>query len=187
MGVNDARLERTGAAQSPGGIAGEGHGQRGPAVVRVTQRDDFRRPRVTARGQDGRLIRLGAAVCKEGFAQPAAGRDLGDAFGQCGLGLGSEDRGDVLQSVDLLVNPGIHFLVAMSDANGENAAEKVQILVAVSVVNILVFGARNHQRFLVVVEDGGEQKFLVCEKDLFFCHNADPSMLTKFEQTARRG
>jgi len=139
--VDDSRLERARSAETPRGLAGERHGQRGPAVIRVAQRDDFRRPRETARCQDRSLVCLGAAVREERLAQTAAGRDLDDTLGQRGLRLCGEDCRDVLRPVDLLVNPGIHFFIAVADADGENAVEKIQILVAVGVVNKLVFGA----------------------------------------------
>ena len=63
-----------------------------------------------------------------------------------------------------------HLIVAMAHADGENAAEEVQILVAVRVPDELIFGMIQNQRLLEVMEDGREQKILIGENDFFFGH-----------------
>ena len=60
--VHDAGLRR---AEPPGALPGERHRQRRAAVIGVAQRDDFGVAGVAARGQDGGLVGLGAAVGEE--------------------------------------------------------------------------------------------------------------------------
>ena len=63
---------------------------------------------------------------------------------------------------------GVHLVVAVADADGDDAAEEIEVLVAVGVPDVLILGARDDQRFLEVMEDGGEEEFLVGEDDFFF-------------------
>ena len=51
------------------------------------------------------------------------------------------------------VDLGVDLVVAVADADGHDAAEEIQILVAVGVPDILVLGARDDQRLLVEMED----------------------------------
>ena len=117
-------------------------------MIAVAQRDDFVRAGVAARGQNGGFIGFGAAVGEEALGQLAARSDAGDALGQRGLRLIGEHGRDVLQLVDLLVNLSIHRLVAMADADGDDAAEEIQILIAVGVPDELILGVRDDQRLL---------------------------------------
>src|SRR5688572_16381294 len=66
----------------------------------------------------------------------------------------------------------VHLFIAVPHANSENSAKEVEVLVAVNIEHILILGASHHQGFFVVVKDGWEQKFLVCEEDLLFRHRA---------------
>jgi len=87
-----------------------------------------------------------------------------------GLWFIGEDGGDMLQPVDLGVQLTIYFLVAVPDADGDDAAEKIQVLIAVGIPDILVLGVRDDQRFFVVMKDGREKMVPVGEKDFFFGH-----------------
>ena len=78
--------------------------------------------------------------------------------------------GNVQQIIDLLMYRLIYFLVAVTDAHGEDAAEEIQVLVAVGVPNELVLCAGQHQRIFVVVEYCGEQILLVGKNDFVFGH-----------------
>ena len=139
-------------------------------MIGVAQRHDFRVAGVAARRQDGGLVGLRAAVGEERFGELAAGRDRGDLLRQRRLRLVGEHRGDVLQRVELAVHLGVHLVVAVPHAHRDDAAEEIQVLVAVGVPHVLVLGARHHQRLLVVMEDRGEQEFLVGENDFVFGH-----------------
>ena len=94
----------------------------------------------------------------------------GKLLRQRGLRLIGEHRGDVLQAVDLRVQLLIHLFVAMADADGDDAAEEIQVLIAVGIPDVLILGVRDDQRLFVVMEDGGEQMVAVGEDDLFFGH-----------------
>jgi hypothetical protein len=76
----------------------------------------------------------------------------------------------VLQRIDLFVDLGIHLIVAMADAHGDDAAEEIEVLVAVGIPHVLILGARYDERFLVEVEDAREEEFLVRENDFVFSH-----------------
>ena len=156
--------------EPPVGLRGEAHGQRRAAVIGVAQRHDFGRSGVAAGGENRGFVGFGAAVGEERFGELAGGRDLGQFLRERGLRLIGEDGGYVLQLVDLRVQLLVHLFVAVADADGDDAAEEIQILIAVRVPHVLIFGVRDHQRFFVVVEDGGEEMVAVGEQDVFFGH-----------------
>ena len=79
-------------------------------MIGVAQRHDFGIAGVAAGGEDGGFVGLGAAIGEERFGELAAGRDGGDFLREGGLRLIGEDRGDVLQGVELAVNLGVHLL-----------------------------------------------------------------------------
>ena len=95
---------------------------------------------------------------------------MGQLLRECGLRLIGEDRGDMLQPVDLGMQLFVHVVVAVTDADGDDAAEEIQILISIGVPHVLILGVGDHQRFLVVVEDGGEEMVPVGEEDVFFGH-----------------
>jgi hypothetical protein len=58
----------------------------------------------------------------------------------------------------------------MTDADGDDAAEKVQVLIAVHVPNVLVSSVRDDQRLLEVMKDARKKVLALSEKDLLFRH-----------------
>src|SRR5471030_157497 len=136
----------------------------------VAQRHDFGVARIAARRQNRRFIGLRSAIREERFRQLAARSNLRNLLGQRGLRLIRKYRGYVLQLVHLLVDLGIHLLVTMAHAYRNNAAEEVQILMAVGIPHILILGVRDHHRFLVVMKNRRKQVFLISENDFVFCH-----------------
>src|SRR6266852_2150187 len=64
----------------------------------------------------------------------------------------------------------IHFVVAMADADGDNAAEEIEILIPVCIPDVLVLAARNHQRVFVVMKNGRIKVVSMSEQNLFFGH-----------------
>jgi len=109
-------------------------------MVGVPQRDNFRGPRVAARGENGGLVGFGAAGGEKRFGQFLHRCDLGELFCQRRLRFIGEHGGDVLQAVDLRVQLAIHFFIAMPDADGYDAAEKVQVLIPVGIPDVLILG-----------------------------------------------
>ena len=93
---------------------------------------------------------------------------LGDLLRQRGLRLVGENGGDVLQRVHLPMDLRVDLIVAVADANRNDAAEEIEVLVAVRVPDILILGARDDERLVEVVEDRGEEEFLVGQDDFFF-------------------
>ncbi len=79
-------------------------------------------------------------LVKNDFVSAPPGVMLRELLGKRHLRLVREHGGDVLQLVDLRVNLGVHLVVAMADADGDDAAEEIQILVAVGIPDVLIFG-----------------------------------------------
>jgi hypothetical protein len=52
-----------------------------------------------------------------------------------------------------------HLLVAMAHAHGQNAAEKIQKLLAVAVIDVLISGMIDDQRLIVVSRHAGKEIF----------------------------
>ncbi len=165
------------AAQPPRSDSGHGHGHGRAAVVGVPERDDLARPGVTAGGEDCGFVGFGAAVGEEGLGQLSARGDSGQLLRQRRLRLISEDRGDVLHGLQLLHDLPGYGRVGMADADGHDAAEEIQILVAVGIPDELVPGARQHQGSLVVVKHRGEDVLLLREYDFIFGHTVRTSFL----------
>ncbi len=76
----------------------------------------------------------------------------------------------MLQTIDLRVQLAIHLFIAMPDADRDDAAEKIEVLIAVGIPNVLIFGVGDDQRVLVVMEDGRKKMVAIGEEDLFFGH-----------------
>ena len=75
------------------------------------------------------------------------------------------ERGSVLQAVHLRGDFAGDFGIAVADGNGEDAAEEVEVLVAVEVPEVLHLAAVGDQRLLEVVGDRGPEIFLVLGDD----------------------
>ena len=101
--------------------------------------------------------------------QPA-GSDLRELFGQAHVRLVRVERRDVLQFGGLLLNRGGHLLVAMADADGDDAAVEVEKFFSFDVVNVAPLGMINHERLIVVVSHDGKEKLFVLVDDFLFFH-----------------
>ena len=62
-------------------------------------------------------------------------------------------RGSVLQAIDLRVDLGSDFRIAVADRDRQDAAKKIEILVSVQVPQVLHFAAVGHQRLLKIIGD----------------------------------
>ena len=78
----------------------------------------------------------------------------------------------MLEPIHLLVYRPVHLLIAVTDAHRQDAAEEIQILVAVGIPNVLVFRSGQHKRLAEVVENRREQAFLVGQNDFLLGHTA---------------
>ena len=165
--VHDPRLRR---AELPRALAGDPHRHGRAAVVGVAQRHDLGVAGVAARGRMAVSFASVPELVKKDLVSSPPGVMRGDLLRERRLRLIGEDGGDVLERVELLVDFGVHLLVAVADAHGDDAAEEVEILVAVGVPDVLVLGAVDDQRLFVIVEDGGEEEFLIGKNDLVFGH-----------------
>ncbi len=84
------------------------------------------------------------------------------------MGFVGEKGGDVAELDELILNLAGHGLVAVADADGDDAAEEIEVLIAVGVPDMLVLGVGDDEGLLVVMEDGGEKEFFVGEDYFFF-------------------
>ena len=115
----------------PRTYAGHRHCQRRTPVITVAQRHHLLGSRITARRENCRLVRLRPAVRKETFGQLPFRRDARDAFRQRCLRLVGEHRRNMLQPAHLLDDLAVHRVVAVANADRDDAAEKIEILIAV--------------------------------------------------------
>src|SRR5271165_1857668 len=76
----------------------------------------------------------------------------------------------MLQPVELRMDLLIHTLIAVADTYCDYASEEIQVLVAIGVPDVLIFGVRNHERRLVVVKNGREQVLAIGKNHFFFGH-----------------
>ena len=96
----------------------------------AVHRHDVPRGARLARELDRRLARLGAGVAEEDLAAEARPRQ---ALGQTHRGLGVEKIADVHQPPGLLAHGCDHLGMTVPDVRDGDAAEKVEVLVAVDV------------------------------------------------------
>ena len=90
----------------------------------------------------------------------------------------------MLQFVHLRAYLGIHRFIAMSDADGDNATEEIQVLVSVSIPDILIFCAIEDQRLFEVMEYGRKNVFLLRQQNLVFCHRDWPNLVSRWSSLA---
>ena len=74
-------------------------------------------------------------------------------------------RREMLQFVDLGVDLAGDFGIAVANGDGEDAAEKVEVLAALDVPDVLHFGTIGDERPLVVIGDGWPDEFFMLGDD----------------------
>src|ERR1035438_8736981 len=169
VGVNHAGV---GGSNAPGSLAGERHGLGGTAVIAVAQRHDLRAAGIAARRQNGGLVGFSAAVGEKRLGQLTFGGKRRNLLGERRLRLIGVDGGDVLQCIQLAMDFGVDLLIAVAHADGDDAAQKIQVLIAVGVPDVLILGARYDERLLEVMKNRRKQIFLVGENDFVFGHGS---------------
>jgi hypothetical protein len=135
----------------------------------VAQGHDLGALRVQAGGQDGRLDGLGAAVGEEGLGRPLAREERRQLLGQLDDGDGGEERRHVLQRARLALDGAHHPRVAVAEGDGDDAAEEVEVLLAVGVEEPLALAPHEGQRLLVIGRDA-EEELTVLVDDLRAVH-----------------
>ncbi len=139
-------------------------------MIAVPKGDNLMRAGVEARSQERRFIGFGAGIGEVRLRQGAARRFLRDGLGEHRLRLGDVGGGNVFQRVDLLFHLLVHRVVTVPNANGDDPAEKVQILVAVGVPDKLVLGLGDDHRLAEIVKHGREDMVFMNEKKFLLIH-----------------
>src|SRR4029453_5704202 len=105
---------------------------------------------------DGGLIGLGAAAGEKRFLQPPW-RDLRQFLRQAHLWPIRVECRHMLHFVGLLIDRFGYLVVAVADADRENTAEEIEKLLAVGIVDVLIFGVIDYQRLVVIGRDAREK------------------------------
>ncbi len=155
--VVDAEAVRD--VELPRAVRGEAHGGGVAAMVGVAQGDDVVVARVGARHEEGEVVGLGTGVHEIADLQ-VAGHLRGEGGGVFGDLRLEVDRGRVLERGGLIVRGGDDLRMTMADADGDNAAEAVEVALAGLVPDILHAALHEHDRFFVVEKDAGIQNSL---------------------------
>src|SRR5579859_552946 len=162
--VRDADADDRGFAI--GSVRGDRFHQRRAAGIGVAQGDDVVAARGHARNQNGGFIGFAAGAGKETRLKIARS-DLRDFFSERDNLLIWIERREVLQLVDLGVDLAGDFGIAVAHGDGQDAAEKVEVLAAFDVPDMLHFRVVGDERFLIVVRYRGPDVLFVLGDDFF--------------------
>ena len=165
--VMDARNRSRG--QPPGSVRGQAHRELRAAAVAVAQREDVLALGMKLSEKNGSLVGLGAAVGKKRLLQFSR-RHGGELFCEADVRFGGVERGNVLEPSGLLLDRAGDFVVAVPDADSDDAAEEIEILLAVKIVNVTAFRVVDDQRLVIVVGDAGKKVLPVLIKNFLFFH-----------------
>ena len=61
-----------------------------------------------------------------------------------------------LQAIHLRVHRPVHIVIAMPHTHGDDAAEKIQVLIALRIPHILILRVRHHHRLLEIMKHRGK-------------------------------
>ena len=134
--------------RAPHTDASKVHGELGAAVKAAAQREEFVVLRINGGEEQRPFIRLGARRTKEGFPEVSR-RDGGQPLRKEHEFFRQVDVADVLQGLDLLIEPVRDFGVAMAAVDDGNAGEAIQIFFP-RVVEQILHGAAHQLRRLPV-------------------------------------
>ena len=149
-GVNDAQIG--GQIVSPRGVGGQTHRVRTHAVISVAQGQNVVISSVDSRHHHGHIVGFGTRI--DEIADFEIARQSGGEPSGVLVDLRIEiNGGRVPKAVDLGVQSGVDFRVTMADADGDDAAEKVQISFAARVPEPLHGTPMDVQRARVVVSE----------------------------------
>src|SRR6266567_2183281 len=96
-----------------------------------------------------RVIGFSTTVGKERLLQ-TAGRNLGKLLRQIGLRFVAVKRGSMRNRFDLIDDRFVDLWIRMPDADCQNAAETIEILVALVIPDVKAFAFYEGERFLVI-------------------------------------
>jgi hypothetical protein len=141
-----------GDGEFPGVMAGEGHADGVAAVVAVAEGEDVVVAGVEAGHEDGEVVGFGAGV-DEVDAVEGIREGGGEGFGVFDDGGVEVAGGGVLDEAGLGGEGGGDFGMAVTDGDGADAAEAVEVAAAGFVEEVLHFAFDGHEGVFVEEED----------------------------------
>ena len=125
-------------------LAGECQRHHGAAVERVFEGDDAGTFSIGARNLHRVLDGFGAAVHEDGLLRELSWRDFVHALGEANVALVRRDlHASVQEAVELVLHGFNNSFLAMADVQTADASGKVEVAVAVHVLEPGVFGLGN--------------------------------------------
>ena len=126
------------------------------------------RPVADLRERDRRLVGLGAAGSEERLAGLAdlAGREVEQLLRELHDPDGGVERRDVAEAVDLGVQRRVDLRVRLPDRDGQDAAEEVEVLAPVEILEPRALALVEADRLLVERADAREEELLVLRPEL---------------------
>ena len=134
-------------------------------MITIAQGDEVEIAGVGARHEHRQIGRFRAGVDEIADLQLARhfGGELGGVFGDIGVQI---NGGRMLQQFVLPPRRLDHVRMAMAHADGDNAAQRIQITAAFVVKEVLGFAFHQHHRFLVIEEQAGTEELAAQLQDL---------------------
>ena len=151
--------EAVGHVVFPGAVGGDAHGRLVAAVVGVAQSDDVIVAGVGTRHHEGEVIGLGTGIDEVAHLQIPGHfrREFLRVLRHVGMQV---DGGGVLVEFALFVARGNDVRMAVTDADGDDAAETVEVALALFVPHVLTVAFHDHERLLVIEEDARVHELL---------------------------
>ena len=132
-------------------------------MVGVAQRDHFVAAPVEGGQENRRFVRLGAGTGEEDLVQLLR-RHFADALGQFDLGADQKEGRGVDDAVELRLDRVVDLGNGVTADDGGDAAEEVEILPAIAIVQVLPFPGPDLDRLLVEERDAREERFPVAAR-----------------------
>ena len=147
-------------------MGGEGLGQKGASRITVPQGDQLDGPGVDLRQSHRSFVRLCSAGGEHGFLQ-APGCDPCQAFGEFDDWQGGIEGRYMAKAVKLRLEGTVHPLIALTQGDGQDAAEEIKVGAALPVSDPEAITIGQDQGLGVVVGHRAQQEFLVFSQYLF--------------------
>ena len=165
--VNDPQIGRQ--IVTPRGMRRQSHGVGTHAVIRVAQSQNVVIAGVNARHHHGHVVGLRSGIDEVAHFKVArhGGRQPASVFVDLRVEI---DGGRVPKTIDLRVQSGVDFGMTMADANGDDAAEEIQVTLSGRVPKPLHGSTMNVQRTRIIMRQTGTQILATNRQNLLVRH-----------------